>query len=182
MSGKRKWIIVSIVGTAAILLFGTIGGMVYAQTTASPTPPAARVNPQKVLADKVAAILKLDNTTVENAFTAAQAEIQQERATAQLKQMEARIDQMATDGKLTPDQAAKMKTWIESKPNVPVPGFDMFGGPGGPPRGHGGPGGPPRGPGGPMMGPGGFGGPPMMGPGGPGGQGRVPPPTPPVTQ
>jgi hypothetical protein len=88
----------------------------------------AQTDPQKVLADKVAAILGLDKAEVEAAFTQAQKEINTERAAERLTAEKARIDQMVTDGKLTADQAGKLKTWLESRPNVAIPGFGEYGG------------------------------------------------------
>ena len=128
MSGKRKWIVVSIVGTVAIVVLGTIGGAVYAQSSSNTSSTATKTNPRTVLADKVATILGLDNTTVENAFTQAQSQIKQEQTAAQLKAKEAQIDKMVTNGKLTADQAAQYKTWLESKPDVNIPGLNKFGG------------------------------------------------------
>jgi hypothetical protein len=126
MFKKRKWLIVSIAATVIVVAMGVIGGAVYAASGATtPAPATTPINPQTVLADKVATILGLDKTTVEDAFKQAQQEINSERAAAMLKAAEARIDQMVTDGKLTADQAAKYKAWLESKPEVP--GFNQNG-------------------------------------------------------
>ena len=166
MSEKRKWIVVSVVGTAAILVFGAIGGMVYAQTGATPTASTPAVNPQTIFADKLAGILGLDNRTVEDAFTQVQADMQKERAAAQLKQRDEQIAQLVADGKITSEEAGKYKSWIDSRPDINVPGLDMLGGPGGGGPGGGGHGGPGGGGmpggrgGGPGCGPGGMGGPP----------------------
>ena len=121
MFKKRKWIIVSIVAAVIVVAVGVIGGAVYAKSNNAAV--ATQTDPQKVLADKVAAILKLDNAQVEAAFTQAEKEMATERSATMLKAEEARIDQMVTDGKLTADQAAKMKTWLESKPDVTIPGL-----------------------------------------------------------
>ena len=137
MFTKKKWIIVSILATVIVVALGVIGGAVYATSNTATTTPT---NPQTVLADKVATILGLDKATVEAAFTQAQQEINSERAAAMLKAEEARIDQMVTDGKLTPDQAAQYKTWLESKPNN-IPGLNQNGGFGFNKRGLGGRGG-----------------------------------------
>jgi hypothetical protein len=142
MFKQKKWITISVLAGAMIVALGVLGGTVYARSgdsgsTAQVEPVSAptattpdnttRVDPQKELADRVAAILGLDTSTVEAAFTQAEKEIRVERAAAMLKAEEARIDQMVTDGKLTADQAAKYKAWLESKPSVSLPGFNMFG-------------------------------------------------------
>ena len=162
MVQKRKWIIVAAVAAAVVLVFSAIGGLVYAQGPGNAPSPAPRVNQEKVLLAKVATILGIDNTTLEKAFTQAQADMQKERQAEQVKQRNERIDQMVTDGKITAEEAAKYKAWLDSKPEVKMPGMDMFGGPGGgPPGDQGGRGGPGGGP------PGGPGGGHRGGPGGP---------------
>jgi hypothetical protein len=149
MFKKRKWVILS-VAIAAIVVAGVVGGAVYANSSGSTTTTkAAKVNPQTVLADKVAGILGLDNNTVEAAFTQAQKEINSERSAERLAAQEARLDKMVADGKITAAEAAKIKTWLESKPDVSVQGWgeEDGGGPGfGPECGPGGRGGM-RGPG-----------------------------------
>jgi hypothetical protein len=125
MFKKRKWIIISILAAAIIVAVG-VGGAVYAKSN-SIAATTTQTDPQKVFADKVAAILGADNATVEAAFTQAEKEMATERSAAILKAEEARIDQMVTDSKLTADQAAKMKTWLESKPDVNVPGLGIQG-------------------------------------------------------
>ena len=124
MFKKKKWLIVSILAAAVVVAIGAMGVSAYAKSNSSPisvapagntaseTAPAKRVDSQKVLADKVATILGLDNSTVESAFTQAQKEINTENTAAALKAEEARIDQMVTDGKITADQASQYKTWL----------------------------------------------------------------------
>jgi len=124
MFKKKKWIIASILAAVVIITVGVVGIAVYAASpTTTPTPTkTAPVDPQKALADKVAGILKVDPATVEAAFTKAQQELNTERAAANLKAEEARIDQMVTDGKMTAADAKAYETWLEAKPNVTVPG------------------------------------------------------------
>jgi hypothetical protein len=126
MFKKRKWIIISILAAAIVVAVGVMGGAAYAKSNTAAA--AAPTNPQKVLAEKVAAILGLDAAKVEAAITQAQKEINTERAAERLAAEEARIDQMVKDGKLTEDQAAKLKAWLESKPDVAMPNFDGNGG------------------------------------------------------
>jgi hypothetical protein len=124
---KKKWIIVTVLAITVVAAIG-VGIGVYADTpTPTTTTPAkvVPVDPQKALADKVAGILGLDTAKVEAAFTQDQKELATERAAAALKAEEARIDQMVADGKMTADDAAKYKAWLEARPNVnaPAPGF-----------------------------------------------------------
>ena len=128
MIKKRKWIFISVLAAVVVLAAGILGVAAYANSNNGTTTPSTQTDPQKVLADKVAAILGLDNATVEAAFTQAQTEIKAERQAANLKAEEARIDQMVTDGKLTAEQAAQYKTWLESKPNISIPGLNENGG------------------------------------------------------
>ena len=142
MFKQKKWITISVLAASMIVALGVLGGTVYARSnesnptaqvelvSAAAAPTAdntTRVDPQKELADRVATILGLDSSKVEAAFTQAAKEIKDERSAAMLKAEEARIDQMVTDGKLTADQAAKYKAWLESKPSVDLPGMNMFG-------------------------------------------------------
>jgi hypothetical protein len=128
MIKKQKLIIISVVAAVMLLVAGLVGSQVFAESTTSATPSSstAATDPQKVLADKVATILGLDATKVENAFTQAQKEIQSEEMDNQLKQM-------VEAGSITQAQADAYKAWLQSKPNVNIPGLD-----GGMGFGHGG--------------------------------------------
>jgi hypothetical protein len=125
MLKKRKWIIISIIAAVIVVVMGILGSIAYADSNTDTGAAKTQTDPQKVLADKVANILGVDPAKVEAAFTQAQKEINAERSAEMLKAEEARIDKMVTDGKLTADQAAKYKTWLESKPNVNIPGMGM---------------------------------------------------------
>ena len=124
MFKKKKWIIATILAAVVIITVGIVGIAVYAASpTTTPTPTkTAPVDPQKALADKVAGILGVDTAKVEAAFTQAQQQLNADRAAANLKAEEARIDQMVTDGKMTAADAKAYKAWLEAKPNVNVPG------------------------------------------------------------
>jgi hypothetical protein len=159
MFKKRKWIIISVLAAAIVVAVGVMGGAAYAKSNIAAV--TVQTDPQKVLADKVADILGLPTADVEAAFAKAQKEINTERAAERLTAEKARIDKLVADGKMTAEQADKMKTWLESKPDVSVSGFGQNGGFG---RANCGPGGP-----------GGFG-PAKGGPGGPRGFGRGLPP------
>ena len=116
---KKKWIIV---GVAAGVLAAAIiaGGLVYAQSSSSgqsTSQPAG--NPGKALADRVATILGIDQTKVENAFTQAQKDMQDEALTNWLN------SQVAA-GKMTQSQADQYKSWWQSRPST-IPGSGPFG-------------------------------------------------------
>lgn len=115
MSKKRKMVIISALAAAVILTVGLVGGIAYADSSTS-TDSAAK-NPQMVLADKVASILGLDASKVEAAFTQAEKEIKAERLDSQLQKL---VD----DGKITRDEAAQYKTWLESRPDIDIPGLE----------------------------------------------------------
>ena len=128
MSHKTKILIISVLATAMLLVTGLVGSQVFAQSGANTATSANTTveDPQKVLADKVAAILGLDAATVENALTQAQKEIQSEALDSHLKQL-------VEAGTITQAQADAYKAWLESKSDVNIPGLD-----GGMSFGHGG--------------------------------------------
>jgi uncharacterized membrane protein len=119
MIKKKKLLIISLLAAVALLVAGLVGSQVYAQSNTSTTASSSTTatDPQKVLADKVATILGLDATTVENAFAQAQKEIQSEALDNQLKQL---VDA----GSITQAQADAYKAWLQSKPDVKIPGLD----------------------------------------------------------
>jgi hypothetical protein len=119
MIKRKKLIIISVVAAAMLLVAGLVGSQVMADssTSTSTTSNTAPADQQKVLADKVAKILGLDATTVEKAFTQAQKEIQSEALDTQLKQL-------VSAGTITQAQADAYKAWLQSKPDVNVPGLE----------------------------------------------------------
>jgi hypothetical protein len=119
---KKKWIIIAGVAAVVILVIGILGGVAYAQTTPVPTG----TDSGKTLMGRVAAILNIDQKTVENAFAKAEKDIRSEAE-------KARLNKMVQDGKLTQDQADKYQSWVDSRPDVPV---NMGVGPGPGPKGR----------------------------------------------
>ena len=73
----------------------------------------------KAFAARVADILGLDETTVQDAIDQAKAEMQEEA-------LQAKLDRLVENGHMTQEQADEYKTWIESKPEGLSP--KMFGG------------------------------------------------------
>jgi hypothetical protein len=121
---RRHKLIIASVLAATVLLAGSVGGVVFAQTGG-----AGAATSGKTLAARVATILGIDQQRVEDAFAQARKDMRTEALDTYLQ---TQVDQ----GKLTQEQAAQYKTWWQSRPDVPVgPGFrGHFG-----PRGWGGP-------------------------------------------
>lgn len=134
---QKKWLVAIVLTLVLILAIGIVGGVVYAETnnstTNSTTTPA---DPQDALMAKVATILGIDQQKLENAFTQAQEEIQDEAMTA-------RLNSLVKDGTITQEQADQYMQWWQSKPSIPAldikgrPGFSGgFGGMPGPRGSH----------------------------------------------
>ncbi len=107
MGCKKKWIIISVLIAAVVLLVGVFGTAAYAQTTNSDN------NSGKTLLARVAAILGIDQQKLEDAFTQAQKEMQNDALSNRLKSL---VDQ----GKLTQEQADQYQQWWQSRPNIPA--------------------------------------------------------------
>jgi uncharacterized membrane protein len=71
---RRKWVIVAVAAIAVVLVVGIVGGVVYAQTTSTPTTD----NQEKTLLARVADILGIDQQKVEDAFSQAKKEMSDE--------------------------------------------------------------------------------------------------------
>ena len=108
MRTKRKWLIVAVLAAVIILTAGVIGGVSYAQSNGATT----NVDPQKSLLGRVAIILGIDQQKVENAFTQAQKEMQDEALDNHLKSL---VEQ----GVITQQQADQYKQWWQSRPDMP---------------------------------------------------------------
>jgi len=116
--GKKKWIIIGVlVGVLAV--GGIAGGLVYAQTNGTQSTNQPPGGPGKALADRVATILGLNQTTVENAFTKAEQQMGDDALTNWL-------NSQVAQGKMTQDQANQYKTWWQSRPST-VQGVGPFG-------------------------------------------------------
>ncbi len=111
MRRSKKLILVAVL--AAVVLVGSIGGIALAQTGTGGSTG-------KTLLARVATILNIDQPKLEAAFAQAQKEMRDEALTN-------RLNDLVKQGKMTQDQADQYQKWMQSKPNVPLPGF----GPGG---------------------------------------------------
>ena len=115
MRRSKRFIIIALVAT--VVLVGSIAGVVLAQTD-NPTGSGNVTQPKTLLA-RVAEKLGINQTTLENAFTEAQKEMQ----TQALKN---RLQSLVGQGKITQKQADDYLTWWEARPNMP-PGFGFKG-------------------------------------------------------
>ena len=130
---------ITVVVLAAVVLVGSIGGVVYAQTgNGDDSQPKAQSD---TLLNKVCAIYQqntgtaIDAKELQKAFDQARSEMREE---AQDKFLQSLVD----EGKITQEQADQYKAWLKSKPDVPLFGPGPFGFPGhGMHPGFGGPGG-----------------------------------------
>src|SRR3990172_5951387 len=104
---RRKKLFIGGLLAAVIVLTVSVGGVVYAQTTDTGATTA------KTFAARVAAILGIEQTKVEAAFTQARKEMQAEALDARLR---AAVEQ----GKLTQAQADELKSWWQARPDVPL--------------------------------------------------------------
>jgi len=102
---RKKLILIAVL--VALVLAGIVAGIALAQTGSTAD------NSGKSLADRVAAILGIDQQKVEDAFNQAQRDMQNEALDNYLKGM---VEQ----GKMTQSQADQYKTWWQSRPDVPV--------------------------------------------------------------
>ena len=138
----RKKIILGVV--IAMVVLGTVGGLVAANTDTTTTTTTVPVNenPQETLLEKVAAKLGVTVDDITTAFQEARTELQQER-------LDDYLAKLVADGKITQEQADAYKTWLNSRPSdqefrdtmqawqdanplaglgVPLPGAGNFGG------------------------------------------------------
>jgi uncharacterized membrane protein len=112
---KRTIIIIGVV--VALLLAGTIAGVAYAQT-------GTDTGTGKTFVARVAEILGIDQQKVQDAFTQAQKEMQNEA-------LDKWLNNMVSAGRMTQAQADEYKQWIQARPDVPGvfgPGPMMRGG------------------------------------------------------
>lgn len=108
MSLKKKIILGVVI---AIIVLGTVGGIVAANTdSGTTTTEAVATNPQETLMEKVAAKLNISVDSLTAAFQEAQSEIQQER-------LDTWLAKLVADGKITQEQADAFKTWLNTRPS-----------------------------------------------------------------
>jgi len=100
---KKRWLMITmLVGALAVGVIGT--GVVLAGGNGG--EGGSRIND---LASRVATILELDEAQVQDAFDQAVSEIREEK-------LQAKLDSLVANGKLTEDQAQELGDWIRSRP------------------------------------------------------------------
>ena len=123
---RRKVVIIPVL--VALVLVGCIAGFALAQGESD--------NTGDTLLARVASILGIDQTKLEDAFAQAQKEMREEALTNYLQKM-------VEEGKITQEDADQYKSWWDSRPDALdklEPGFDFGGCWGGFRHGPGGPG------------------------------------------
>ncbi len=127
MRHTKKWVLSVVMALVVVLAVGVIGGAVYAQSEngAQPDTEKSVDKPGDKLMSKVAAILEVDQTELENAFKQAQQELRQEA-------LAERMAKLVEEGRITQEQANEYLKWWQSRPDVPA-GLDLPAGPGGRP-------------------------------------------------
>ena len=99
---KRRWLIASL--TAAAIAVGAFGGTVLAQD-------ATGESGSKGIFARAAGILGIGEKDLKDAFQQAGGEIRDERRNAH-------IDKLVEDGVITEAEAAELREWLESRPEV----------------------------------------------------------------
>jgi len=101
---RKRFIIVALLAT--VLLVGSIGGVALAQTGSTDNTTSG-----KTLSARVAAILGIDQQTVEDAFAQAKSEMQAEA-------LDSCLQKLVDAGKITQEQADQYKAWCQAKPDM----------------------------------------------------------------
>ena len=108
MTGRRKLIAGILVATLA--LTGVLVGTISADDQGG-------ANPQTTLMARVAEILGLNQTDVENAFQQAMTEQRDARQAEMQAARDARLQDLIDQGVLTQDQVDQWETWLQSQPD-----------------------------------------------------------------
>ena len=123
MRRGKKLLIIAVL--AAVMLGGTIGGIVLANNNGDGSQPGAAFG---TLWDKACAIYEqktgvaIDQEVFKDSLAQAQSEIRDEA-------MQNRLQRRVEEGVMTQEQADQYKAWLESKPDVPMmSGFGNSGG------------------------------------------------------
>jgi len=94
-----------------LLVIGITGGAVLAHGGGENGD-----SPVKGFASRVAGILGLNESQVQDAFKQARAEMQDEA-------LQTKLDKMVENGRLTQEEADEYKEWYDSRPDTLTPGF-----------------------------------------------------------
>lgn len=89
----------------AVILSGSLAGIVFAQENSGQ-------NPRGAVAERVAAILNVDQQELEDAFKQARSELWEEA-------LDNRLQELLADGVLSQDEADAYKAWVDARPDIP---------------------------------------------------------------
>jgi ribonuclease PH len=110
---NKKLIVIAV--SVAVLLVGSIAGVVLAADSGDDNQPKAQ---GEDLLTKVCTIYQqktgvtIDQTSLKDAFAQAQSEMQAERE-------QARLQNLVEQGKITQEQADQYLNWCQSRPDLP---------------------------------------------------------------
>ena len=111
---SKKFIIVAVL--TAVVLVGSIGGIVLAADNGDDSQPAARY---QALLDRVCEIYQektgvtIDQEALKDAFAQAKGEMRAEA-------LQNRLQSLVDEGQITQEQADEYLEWQQSRPDVPV--------------------------------------------------------------
>ena len=107
MSRRKKILVVTVLTT--VLVAGIIGGVVVVHAETG----SAAASPGNSIMARVAQILGIDQTKLQDAFIQAEKEQKAQALDTYLKNL-------VTQGKITQPQADQYKQWWSAKPNLPI--------------------------------------------------------------
>ncbi|MFC2011327.1 hypothetical protein ACFLUR_03450 [Chloroflexota bacterium] len=103
---RRKKLIIVAVLAATILLVVGMGTVAFAETESTDDAISG-----KTLSARVAAILGIDQQTVEDAFAQAKSDMQAEA-------LDSRLQKLVDGGEITQEQADQYQAWYQAKPDM----------------------------------------------------------------
>ena len=114
---KKKFILIGLL--VVVVLGGTLGGIAIAQANDQGTSQTDNTSRLSALLDKVASIYQQNTGVAINAQELAKAFTQAGKETRDTA-LDNYLNNLVTNGKITQDQANQYKTWLNSRPDVPV--------------------------------------------------------------
>jgi hypothetical protein len=103
---NKKVLVIGLVSVLVVL--GSLGGVIIAQ--AADNPVSSNATQPKTIMERAAAILGIDQTKLESAFTTAQKD-------AETDALKTRLAAMVTAGKITQAQSDDYMKWWQSRPD-----------------------------------------------------------------
>ena len=117
MRRSRKFILIGLL--VVVVLGGTLGGIAIAQANDQNNNQTDNTTQLSTLLDKVASIYEqntgvaIDSQELAKAFTQAQKDMRDAA-------LDKYLNNLVAKGKITQDQANQFKTWLNSRPDVPI--------------------------------------------------------------